>query len=289
MKDKCKLFDSLVGSILNYGAEIFGYNEGKKIELVHCKFLRKLLCVRKSTNLDGLYGELGRYPMKICLKIIMIKYWFKLLKLNNDCILKKTYIMLKEDADNNITYNGKNWAYQIKIILNEIGMSNIWIQQDRINFDIQTIKCRILDIYKQNWYSNINNSNRLISYSLFKFEFNHEKYLDIINIDKYRIALTQFRISSHNLAIEKGRHENIPRQDRKCRNCTLNQIEDEYHFLMICPKFYHLRRLYFKPYFCRWPTLQKFQTLMTSINRKMLIDIAKFIYFASKGRIINDI
>ena len=34
--DKCKLFDSLVGSILNYGAEIIGNNDGKDLELVHC-------------------------------------------------------------------------------------------------------------------------------------------------------------------------------------------------------------------------------------------------------------
>ena len=61
--DKCRLFDSLVGSILNYSAEVWGYKDSKDIEQVHCKFLRKVLCVKKSTNLDALYGELGRYPL----------------------------------------------------------------------------------------------------------------------------------------------------------------------------------------------------------------------------------
>lgn len=112
--DKCKLFDSLVGSVLNYGAEVFGYNECKNIEIIHCKFLRKILCVRKSTNLDGMYGELGRYPMAIHRKIIIMKYWLKLLKLSNDCIFKKTYNMLKADADNDISYNGNNWAFHVK-------------------------------------------------------------------------------------------------------------------------------------------------------------------------------
>ena len=63
--DKCHLFDSLVGSILNYSAEVWGNTKSDEIERIHCKFLRKVLCVNKSTNLDGLYGELGRYPMKI--------------------------------------------------------------------------------------------------------------------------------------------------------------------------------------------------------------------------------
>ena len=35
--------------------------------------------------------------------------------------------------------------------------------------------------------------------------------------------------------IEKGRHYNIPREDRICPNCSLKEIEDEMHFLLCCP------------------------------------------------------
>lgn len=37
--EKCKLFDCLITSALNYGMEVLGYNEGKDILVVHCKFL----------------------------------------------------------------------------------------------------------------------------------------------------------------------------------------------------------------------------------------------------------
>ena len=63
MKQKCKLFDSLVSSILNYSSEIWGYHKAPDIEVLHCKFLRRLLCVNKSTNTTGLYGELGRLSL----------------------------------------------------------------------------------------------------------------------------------------------------------------------------------------------------------------------------------
>ena len=76
---KCKLFDSLVGSILNFGAEIWGNHEGTDIELIHTKFLRRVLGVKKSTNLSALYGELGRVPLATFRKIIMVKYWIKYL------------------------------------------------------------------------------------------------------------------------------------------------------------------------------------------------------------------
>ena len=99
-----------------------------------------------------------------------------------------------------------------------------------------TIKSRILDILKQSWYSNINNSNRLETYCLFKHEFIVERYLDQIR---------DIRLSSHDLAIEKGRHQNIARQERVCNNCTMSVLETEYHYLL-CPKCYNLRTKYIK-------------------------------------------
>lgn len=170
-------------------------------------------------------------------------------------------------------------------MLNQIGMSDIWLQQNVSTINIEVIKLRILDIYKQNWYSRINNSSRLSSLSLIKHEFEQEKYLNVINTNKYRISLTKFRLSSHNLAIETGRHDNIPRENRKCRNCSMNVIENEYHLLLVCPKYYSLRKRFFKPYFCRWPTVQKFEALMTSKNNKILNSLANFLYCAFQERI----
>lgn len=122
---KCKLFDTLVSSVLNYSSEIWGYHEGKDIEAIHTKFLRKLLCVNKSTNLAGLYGELGRLPLYIMRKIHMIRYWFKLLTSENDCLIKRIYLMLRTDAERNNSYNKLNWAYHIKSMLQTLGLANL--------------------------------------------------------------------------------------------------------------------------------------------------------------------
>ena len=62
--EKCKLFDTLVGSVLNYSSEVWGMHEAKDIEIIQTKFSRWVLNVRKSTNLIGRYGELGATPCK---------------------------------------------------------------------------------------------------------------------------------------------------------------------------------------------------------------------------------
>ena len=107
ISDKCKLFDSLVGPVLNYAAEVWGNHNGKNIESVHCKFIRKILCVKKSTNIEGLYGEVGRYPMYIRRMLIMIKYWIKIVS-SDHTILKTVYHMLRTDVTNGNTYNKMN-------------------------------------------------------------------------------------------------------------------------------------------------------------------------------------
>lgn len=78
------------------------------IEMVHTKFLRRILGVRKSTNLAALYGELGRTPFFVRRKVIMIKYWLKLLKQNNTELPKIIYTLLKQDCDHGQICNGRN-------------------------------------------------------------------------------------------------------------------------------------------------------------------------------------
>ena len=63
---------------------------------------------------------------------------------------------------------------------------------------------------------------------------------------KLRKSLTRFRCVSHKLYIETGRHGNSKRerQERICMYCNLNDIEDEYHFLLVCPLYKEDRKLY---------------------------------------------
>lgn len=284
---KLHLFDTLVSPILNYSSEVWGMHAASDIELVHTKFLRSILGVKKSTNLSALYGELGRTPFSISRKIKMIKYWIKILQQNNNSLLKQVYLMLKQDTDLNINYNGQNWATQIKNILQCHGFDYVWRQQFDINIPFALIRQRILDTYKQIWYSEINNSNRLQAYSIFKHNFEIENYLNFEIDPKYKLALTRFRTSSHSLMIETGRYENIPREQRICQFCNMRKVEDEYHFLLVCPNYRDLRRKFFKPYFCHWPTWIKFEILLSKTSKPSVTSLAKFIYFATKKRNTN--
>ena len=167
-EEKCKLFDTFVSSVLNYSSEVWGFQEGKDIEQVHTKCLRKVLCVNKSTNLAGLYGELGRVPLSVKRKVYMFRYWYKLLQSIETSLIKSIYAMLERDANNGINYNNQNWAHQIKTMLETLGLNYLWTDPQHNDLHLPIIKQRILDQYQQTWYGNINNSQRLSSYCPYK-------------------------------------------------------------------------------------------------------------------------
>ena len=100
---------------------------------------------------------------------------------------------------------------------------------------------------------------------------------------------TKFRLASHDLAIERGRYENIDRNERICRCCNGNFVESEYHFLLVCPFYRELRQRYMKPYYCHWPTLNKFEDLMCKRNKNTILNLSKFICFAFKSRQMSNL
>jgi len=92
-------------------------------------------------------------------------------------------------------------------------------------------------------------SNKLRTYALYKNTWGYEKYLDFIDNRDKRILLTKFRMGITPLRIETGRYESnngnkgIQAELRFCLCCKTERVEDEYHFLMVCPVYTNLRNL----------------------------------------------
>ena len=91
------LFDTYIGSILNYGCEVWGFNKANSHEIIHIQFCKRILGVKKSTTNMMVYSELGRLPLYISSNIRIVKYWTKLLNTDN-CILKECYATLYDEC-----------------------------------------------------------------------------------------------------------------------------------------------------------------------------------------------
>ena len=106
-----------------------------------------------------------------------------------------------------------------------------------------------------------------------------EKYVEYISNDMLRTELAAFRLSAHNLDIERGRHVNVPRENRICRLCSMSMVESECHFLLVCPRYNDIRRELLPS--TAWPSVAKFISIMASHSRIFLLKLSKFIKSAN--------
>ena len=62
---------------------------------------------------------------------------------------------------------------------------------------------------------------------------------------KVQRQLTKFRLSAHNLEIDRGRQNDIQKEDRLCKLCERNynkeEVENEYHFRLECSFYKDIR------------------------------------------------
>ena len=198
------LFDKLVSPILNYASEVWGFNQGDAIEKIHMQFCKRVLCVKKTTQNDFIYGELGRVSFKTIRCQNIIKYWLKLIRSDSNKYVSKIYHLLKNESE---TMPHKvNWCSLVRDLLNSLGFNDAWLMQsvgDETLFLI-SVKQRLNDNFIQNWHSRLEASSRAIFYNCIS-EFKFQPYLNHIDIKKYRIELTKLRVASHRLQIEAGR------------------------------------------------------------------------------------
>ena len=74
-----------------------------------------------------------------------------------------------------------------------------------------------------------------------KKNYNIENYLKL-DYFEHRKIIAKLRCSDHTLEIEKGRHRNMERSDRLCKQCNDGSIETEAHFLLGCRKYNTLKQ-----------------------------------------------
>ena len=178
-----------------------------------------------------------------------------------------------------------NWLLFIRQKLFELGLGYIWTRQTPSDITLlPLIKQRIDDQAKQTLFNALSISSKCDLYRYLVDRVALQFYLTKSLPKQLRVAITKLRLSAHNLAIESGRSRNIARNNRYCSNCDQNEIEDEFHFLFICPMHRDLRRKFIKKFYWHKPSVSKMLILLNTHNLKDLNKLGKFIIEANKHR-----
>ena len=120
-----------------------------EIERIHLYFCKLTLGIKPSTPTDGIYAELGRYPLKIFRQIQMIKFAIRISNLNGSRYANKALTVLIED-DMKGYYN---WFSQVT----DIVKSNDIVDENDNN---ESIKKKIIGNYNHSLSERINNCDQ---------------------------------------------------------------------------------------------------------------------------------
>ena len=136
-----------------------------------------------------IYGELGRYPLDISIKMRMINYWGKLVggKPEKLPVTLYYFAVLKHNT-------AVPWINNIKQIFDNCGFSYIWNTHYFTNsswLNIST-KQNLIDQFRQKWHATLQTSPKALNYRLYKEIFEIENSFRILDDKKIR-SLCQFR------------------------------------------------------------------------------------------------
>ena len=83
---------------------------------MHLQFCKHLLGVQ--TQINFIYGELGRLPVRNHRLFNIIRYWFKIIQCDDTKYIKLTYNMMLNDLQN--FPDKPSWAKSVKIMLENL-------------------------------------------------------------------------------------------------------------------------------------------------------------------------
>ena len=244
-----KMFNTQILPILEYGCEVwFQYKGVKQLEQVQLNFLKSTLGVRTQTSNDAVLSDTGHFPLLYRQSVRVLKYWLRIINLHEDSLLYSAYKCLYQLH----TFGSVNWVTNIKMLLEACNLHDLWDSHSVVNINetMRTVKEFLSSKYMNSCMDRVQNSGegcKLRTFKLFKNEYRLESYLLCTSDVKIIHAIARFRLSSHNLCIETGRHARpvIPANARYCLFCP-KIVEDEFHFLVTCQMYKNERKKLFQ-------------------------------------------
>jgi hypothetical protein len=270
-----KLFESKVQSILLYSSEIWGLHRLSDLESVHTQACKRFLGVPIRTPNKMVYSDLQRFPLYIFSSLRVIKYWIRLLDMNENRLPRQAYNMLLT-----LDRNGYScWVSDIKRLLCTHGFQYVWLSQNAFvaKCILPSLKLRLTDIFVQEWNSALDTSERFSTYRLLKEHFFCTNYIFNVEIYCYRKAFFQLRMDV--LPINANIHRFSQLQSAKLCPWCPNSTENVLHFVKVCPLYSELRSK-ICPYVCDTPL----PTLLDGKDTRITNEMAKFTFLALKQR-----
>ena len=224
---KLCVMDACMFAAYLYGCECWSTidNVGEKLLAIERKLLKHILQVKPSTPNAIVYTELGRCDRISMIKARQKRFYTNCKKLTEEEAVMRCILELCKDLDIVRYYENLNDGIDVR-------------SREKMKDDIVSATTTHCERY------------RVITDATYVDAI----YGQFLREDK-RVAITRWRLSSHDLRVEKGRYTSprTPREERTCSRCPA-YVEDEEHVLFQCP-LYECVRVKFRDTFMKLSTV----------------------------------
>ncbi len=165
----------------------------------------------------------------------MIRLWNRLVKMSDDRLTKNIFIW--------DTFHCHPWASELKSVfyLNKTS----FIFHNKLVCDIQEIRRNMVLMYREKWSIDLRHKPKPRTYCVIKNSYSDESYVKYNLTRRQRSLCAQLRSGTLPIALETGRFNATPEEDRVCLLCDLGGIENEIYFLFHCPIYDGIRSVLF--------------------------------------------
>ena len=229
------LYESCVCSITDYGSEILGFNEHNSLEKIHNRAIRSFLGLGKNTPIPGMRAEMGWLEPRSRTQTKMIRMLHRLVCMSDSRLTKKIFLW-----DFKLTEQSRisTWGREARDILTRNNLNQIFqISIFDLKSIIENLKESLLkkDQFKIRQQCSM---PKLRTYNLIADFSSPKMYLHKPLSFIQRKFLAKTRLGVLQLRIETGRYERpkLNAEQRICKQCSLDSVENEAHFILECPR-----------------------------------------------------
>ena len=227
-----KLYYSCVVPILDYSSAVWGFSHFQCLDNVQHRALRYFLGVGRFAPILALHGDTGWLPCRYRRWVNVLRYWNRLVKMDNSRLTKRVF---EEDY----ILGANNWCGEVREIMGHLHLIDHY--NNKTTVDLPRAKALLTDYYSAIWSRDVQTQPKLRTYRTFKHMFKCEDYVTMDLKKHERSLLAQFRCGILPLRIETGRYRGESPDQRICVYCNQDAVEDEKHMLLHCDMYSHIR------------------------------------------------
>ena len=253
------LISACVNSVSDYCAAITGFSQYESLEKVQLRAIRAFLGLPKNTCSSGVFSEVDLLLPHLRTRLIMVRYYHRMLCLSDRRITKKVFIW---DRTLNESNRIKTWYSEVREIFTSAGVEANSIPNSIFNLGV-TIE-NLNSSFKKKQMELLSNEcqtkPKLRTFLTFKNFQEMPAYITKSFTIHQRRIMAKLRLGCLPLRIETGRYSRprLNEADRICLICKPGDniaeidendrqpVENEIHFLFQCTAYQGLRDQWFR-------------------------------------------